>query len=232
MRIDQRFPKPIDAKSAHRDVLRVQVPARPRKRPRQARSILLVEALKQAARDILEKEGRAALSLLRLADRSGVAVSSIYEYFPTMDSLVAAIFHDYRLEFRQRICAEIAALPPSARLFDGILLMTRRGCSAMQKWLRIDPECNGELHYLELVRLDLIKSEQLQWSFMATSALMERFPEEITVRACDQALFLFHQTLQALPRAIVIEKPAYLGEPDVPLLLARMLHALLTTPGE
>ena len=62
------------------------------------------------------------------------------------------------------------------------------------------------------------------------TALLERFSDEVRVRDRDKALFLFDQTLQALPRAIRLEKPAYLGEPDTALLLARMLHALLTTP--
>ena len=224
--------KPIEGKSPHDRVLHVHVPAQPRKRPRQARSILLVDALKETGRDILEKEGSAALSASRLSERSGVAVSSIYEYFPTMESLVAAIFHDDRLEMRRQALAKIQALPPSATLFDGIEVMMRIGIAGLHRWSLIDPECNvTSAHYEELVRLDLIKSEPL-WSVMVAPALIERFSDEVQVRDREKALFLFDQTLQALSRAIRLEKPAYLGEPDTALLLTRMLHALLTTRDE
>jgi AcrR family transcriptional regulator len=224
--------KPIEGKPTHNDILQVHVPAQPRKHPRQARSIQLVEALKQTGWDILEKEGRAALSAHRLAERSGVAVSSIYEYFPTMESLAAAIQHDYRVDVRRRMIEQIHALPPSATLFDGILLMMRTGLAALHRWSLIDPELNvRSMHFDELVRLDLIKSKQF-WTGIATPALLERFSDEVRVRDRDKALFLFYQTVQALPRAMTVERPAYLGEADTPLLLARMLHALLTTPGE
>jgi len=63
-------------------------------------------------------------------------------------------------------------------------------------------------------------------------ALLERFPDEIAVRNREKAGFLAHQAILALPRAIVLEKPEYLADPDTPILLARMLHALLTTNTE
>jgi AcrR family transcriptional regulator len=224
--------RPVKGKPSPRDILRVHVPARPRKRPRQARSLLLVDALKETGRDILEKEGRAALSANRLAERSGVAVSSIYEYFPTMDSLIAEVFNDYRDGISRQVLEEIRGLPPSAKLFDGIVLMMRIGFAMLHKWWLIDPESNVRAtYYEELVRLDLAKSERL-WPGIATPALLERFCDEVRVRDRDKALFLFYQTIQALPRAITIEKPAYLGQADTPLLLARMLHALLTAPDE
>ncbi|WP_322784192.1 hypothetical protein [Pseudomonas sp. PCH199] len=64
-----------------RNVL-VELPARPRKQPKQARSVALVDALKTAGCDILEREGREALSIYRLSDYSGVAISSIYDTSP------------------------------------------------------------------------------------------------------------------------------------------------------
>ena len=89
--------------------VQVEIPAQPRKEPRQARSMALVTALKQTGRQILESEGRDALNALRLAEDSGVAISSIYEYFPTMEALIAAVFDDYRSEARSELFADIMA---------------------------------------------------------------------------------------------------------------------------
>ncbi|KUE84815.1 TetR family transcriptional regulator [Cupriavidus necator] len=212
------------------DILHIEVPARPRKRPRQQRSVKLVEALVTAGWEILEKEGRAALSLEHVSDRSGVAVSSIYEYFPTMESLMGAIFVDYRLQARRRLLEDLRALPPESSLFDGILLILRHGIVFLNTWAGIDRDFfMRSAHYEELVRLDMVKSEN-NWTSVVTDALMEKFSGEIVVTNRQRARFLTFQTLLALPRAMTLMQPALLNEPDTPLLLARMVQALLTTP--
>jgi AcrR family transcriptional regulator len=209
-------------------LLQVEIPAQPRKEPRQARSIVLVSALKQTGRQILEKEGREALSALRLAEDSGVSISSIYEYFPTIEALIAAIFEDYRVEVRAELLAGIAALPATATLLDGILLTLRIGLAVHYKKTLFDPVFSvRSTHYDELVRLDLIKAKQL-WSTSTTSALMSRFASEITQKDREKVEFLAYQTLLALPRAMLLERPGYLTDEDTPVLMARMLHALLT----
>ena len=129
------------------DDIVLKLPARPRKQPRQARSVALVEALKTAGRDVLEREGREALSIYRLSDYSGVAISSIYEYFPTMESLIAAIFEDYRADTRQQIILEIHALPASATLYDGIELVLRTGLAALHRWEQIDSQLSIKAAY-------------------------------------------------------------------------------------
>ncbi|MEJ8858805.1 TetR family transcriptional regulator [Variovorax robiniae] len=212
--------------------MRIEVPAKPRKRPRQMRSVALVQALKQTGREILDREGRDALSVQSLSERSGVAVSSIFEYFPTMESFIAAIFNDYRSEARREVVEHIAALPRSAGLFEGIVSLLRFGLVAMQKWAQVDPEFNlKSTYYEELVRLELVKSEHF-WSAVAMPALMEKFSDEVLVRDREKAAFLAHHVLLAIPRAIVLGRPQYLGEQDTPLLIARMLYALMTTPGD
>ena len=218
-----------DAQRADSDrVLHVELPAQPRKAPRQARSIALVAALKQTGRQIVETEGREALTVLRLAETAGVSVSSIYEYFPTMDALIAAIFDDCRVERREALLAGIAALPADATLFDGILLTLRIGLAAHHQEMLFDPSyCVRATHYDELVRLDMVKTKQL-WRAVATPALMARFANEIRVQNWEQAEFLVFRTLFTLPRAMVLERPEYLVDPHTPMLIARMVHALLT----
>ncbi len=209
--------------------LRVELPARQRKQPRQARSIALVEALKKTGRDILEREGRAALTIYRLADCSGVAASSIYEYYPTIESLIAAIFNDYRQDTRRDLLASINALPPGATLYEGLGTIIGEALTALHRWLRIDSDLSLKAaYYAELERLDLVKPEAF-WSSVVIPALVERFSDEVLVRDREKAGFLAYQAVTALPRALLIEKPEYLTQPDTVTMLARMLHALLTT---
>ncbi|AWY39178.1 TetR family transcriptional regulator [Pseudomonas putida] len=210
------------------DILR-NLPDRPRKQPKQARSVALVDALKTAGCKILEREGRAALTIYRLSDYSGVATSSIYEYFPTIESLIAAIFEDYRADIRQQIIANLHALPASATLYDGIEMVLRTGLCALHHWVNIDSQLSiKSAYYGELVRLEIVKPERF-WISMVIPALVQRFSGEIRVADRVKAGFLAYQAVTALPRALVIEQPAYLLEEDTVRMLARMLHALLTT---
>ncbi|WPN49941.1 TetR/AcrR family transcriptional regulator [Pseudomonas sp. P8_241] len=218
--------KPTQDKKA----VQVEIPAEPRKEPRQARSIALVTALKQTGRQILENEGRDGLSAVRLAEDSGVAISSIYEYFPTMEALIAAVFEDYRSEARNELFANIMGLPAEVTLFEGILLALRAVLASHQKKVLFDPAFSvRSTHYDELVRLDVVQAKQL-WTTTATSALMTRFANDIRVKDREKGEFLVYQTLMALPRAILLEKPCYLNDDDTPRLMARMLHAMLTDP--
>jgi AcrR family transcriptional regulator len=216
------------AKRPAGDAFSIDAPPRPRKQPRQARSIALVDALKQAGREILEREGRAALSLYRLSEYAGVSVSSIYQYFPTIESVIASIFDDYRNEVRSKLLNDVVSMPESATLFDGLVLIARTGMAALRKWSLMDAEFFARAaSYDELVRLDLVKSEQI-WASVVTPALMTRFPNEIRAPRLDMAQFLVSEALLASLRAIALKKPAYLGEADMAILLARMAHAVLT----
>lgn len=208
-------------------VVPLSMPPLPRKQPKQARSIALVSALKQGGRRILEHEGREALTALNLAEVSGVAISSIYEYFPTMESLIAAIFDDYRHEVSQELLAAIAALPADATLFDGILLVLRFGLDVHHHKASLDPQfCIRSTRYDELVRLDLVEAGR-SWSAGATPALFERFAGQIRVKDEAKARYLVHQTLLTLPRAMLLEHPDYLTQDDTAWMIARMLHGLL-----
>ncbi|MFK0088472.1 TetR family transcriptional regulator [Pseudomonas sp. NPDC090755] len=212
-------------------VLHIDYPARPRKEPRQARSIAMVNALRQTGRRILEEEGRDALTLFNLSESSGVSTSSIYEYFPSMEALIAVIFEDLRQEARVELLSGLAALAPSARLYDGLLFSIRLGLKTHCKRLQLAPDfCVRAACFDELVRLDLVKAQQV-WTACVAPALLERFPDEVCVQDTQKAMFLAYQTLILLPRAMLLENPDYLHEEGTAELITRMVHALLTQPS-
>lgn len=64
---------------------------RPRKRPVQRRSRETVETILEAAAQVFERHGYAAGTTNRIAERAGVSVGSVYEYFPNKDAIVVAL---------------------------------------------------------------------------------------------------------------------------------------------
>src|SRR5262249_32018438 len=63
----------------------------PRKTARQQRSRATVEALLEATTDILSREGYAKLTTNRIAERAGVNIASLYQYFPGKEAIVAEL---------------------------------------------------------------------------------------------------------------------------------------------
>ena len=81
-----------------------------RKRPRQARSEALVSAILEAAARILETQGLDALTTTAVADRAGVSVGSLYQYFPGRSAILAELTRRERALLKVRIDALASAL--------------------------------------------------------------------------------------------------------------------------
>ena len=65
--------------------------AGPRKQPKQERSQATVEAILTATAHILTEDGYDRLTTNRVAERAGVSIGSLYQYFPHKDALIFAL---------------------------------------------------------------------------------------------------------------------------------------------
>ena len=72
---------------------------KPRKVPKQSRSIMLVKSVKDACRQVLDNEGVSSLTTAHLAEVAGISVGSLYQYFPNLESVVAAVYDDIVLDY-------------------------------------------------------------------------------------------------------------------------------------
>src|SRR5271155_3486387 len=59
-----------------------------RKRPKQARSTELVATILEAATQVLAKEGAQRFTTARVAEKAGVSVGSLYQYFPNKAAIL------------------------------------------------------------------------------------------------------------------------------------------------
>ena len=89
-----------------------------RKKPQQARSNDLVAAILEAAIQVLAKEGAQRFTTTRVAEKAGVSVGSIYQYFPNKAAILFRLQSD---EWRQttamlRDTLQDARRPPLERL--------------------------------------------------------------------------------------------------------------------
>jgi AcrR family transcriptional regulator len=67
----------------------------PRKTPLQARSTVTVEAISEATIQVLLTHGADRLTTTRVAQRAGVSVGTLYQYYPNKQSLLFAVLENH-----------------------------------------------------------------------------------------------------------------------------------------
>jgi len=89
-----------------------------RKQPKQARSAQLVAAVLDAAVQVLMREGAQRFTTARVAERAGVSVGSLYQYFPNKAAILFRLQSDewQRTSALLRGILEDPDTPPGARL--------------------------------------------------------------------------------------------------------------------
>jgi AcrR family transcriptional regulator len=81
----------------------------------------MVEAIEQAAAEMFAAHGYAHTTTNKIAERAGVSVGSLYQYFPNKDSLLARLWYRHHEEVHQVVEAGLERLAdPSVPLEDGI----------------------------------------------------------------------------------------------------------------
>ena len=67
----------------------------PRKTPVQQRSNASVQAIHEAAVQVLLSSGKEGLTTRKVADRAGVSVGTLYQYFPNKSALLQAVLRNH-----------------------------------------------------------------------------------------------------------------------------------------
>lgn len=101
-----------------------------RKQPQQARSASVVTAILQAASQVLAEVGAQRFTTARVAERAGVSVGSLYQYFPNKAAILFQLQSD---EWRDttallRGILEDHARPPRERLRAAVHAFVRSEC--------------------------------------------------------------------------------------------------------
>ena len=97
---------------------RQQAPLSSRKKPKQARSNDLVAAILEAALQVLAREGAQRFTTTRVAEKAGVSVGSIYQYFPNKASILFRLQADEWQQTTRMLhdTLQDASRPPLERL--------------------------------------------------------------------------------------------------------------------
>jgi AcrR family transcriptional regulator len=192
----------------------------PRNVPKQARSEATVEVILEAAAQVFERHGYAAGTTNRIAERAGVSIGSIYQYFPNKDAILVALV-------RRHIDEGMAALGPQlARLEAG---------SSFDEVLSELVEAMVALHALApgLHRV-LFEETQLPASLRTElygleDRLVELAAEALGPSFADARLTarVLISTIEGLTHRLVLRPPAEVGAEAIAREITELVRAYL-----
>ena len=95
----------------------------PRKKPRQTRAAATLDAIFEATLQVLVAVGPGRLTTTRVAERAGVSVGSMYQYFPNKQALFYALNENYLDALAGKIEATCVRLrgTPIREMVEGIV---------------------------------------------------------------------------------------------------------------
>jgi AcrR family transcriptional regulator len=102
----------------------------PRKQPRQARSARLVADILEAATRVLVRDGARRFTTARVAERAGISVGSLYQYFPNKEAILFRLQQEewgQTMAELRRILGD-ASVTPLERLRAAVRMFFRSEC--------------------------------------------------------------------------------------------------------
>jgi AcrR family transcriptional regulator len=199
-------------------------PTTPRKLPKQSRSKVTVEAILEATTHILVEEGYDKANTNRIAERAGISIGSLYQYFPNKESLMTALMEQHAQEMAELVGGKLD------RLFDSPLeIAIPEIITAVVAAHAINPR----LH--QVLSEEIPRSERSPKMHKADEritllirAYLERWRDRIQPQNIDMTVFILSRTVDSLCHAAVIEYPNLVGDSQFEREVSNLLLAYLT----
>ncbi len=194
--------------------------ATPRKLPMQERSRQTVAAILEATAQVLMKHGYDRTTTNHVAEKAGVSIGSLYEYFPNKEALVATLVSAHVNELVERVDNVLLDQDDETpRSFVAALL--RAGLDAH----RVNPQLHKvlmeQVPHIGVLDTKLDISTLLQRKIEAE--LQRRAPHLPTPQARMTA-FVLETCIEALTHRSIVEEPEWFESGELEAEALRLLE--------
>lgn len=179
----------------------------PRKLPQQDRSRITVEAILEATTHILTEEGYDKANTNRIAERAGISIGSLYQYFPNKESLMAALMEQHANEIAELVESKLN------HLFNAPL---ETAIPELVKAVIAAHAINPRLH--QVLNEEIPRSERLQQMQKADERIAEllraylaQWSDHIHPPNLEMTVFILSRTVESLCHSAVIEHPGFVS---------------------
>jgi len=203
---------------------RKQSSINPRKQPEQDRSRATVDVIVDAAARILVKGGYKAFTTNRVAEKAGVSIGSLYQYFPNKEALLGELVRRHVGDIEKSI-DEMEGLAKSAPLGE----LVRVGIEQNVRSHLVDPELHRVLseEVPPLGKMDWEAEFAKRVAGRVRSAFAAR-RAELVVPDLDLAVYVVSRTVEAVIHNAVVERPQDLKSGLLAEEVTRMIVGYLT----
>ncbi|MBD2232998.1 TetR/AcrR family transcriptional regulator [Phormidium tenue] len=197
--------------------------ANPRKHPKQERSQATVEAILTATAHILTENGYDQLTTNRVAERAGVSIGSLYQYFPNKEALIFALAEHHANEMVQLAQHHLKESSVGERTIPKVLRQIVKAAIAAHA---VNPKLHRVLHeqipHSDVMRrLDEAKMENMLRSFLAQRS------DQLQPKNLELTVFMVERTIRALIHGAMIDRPELFNTEEFEQELMAMLSAYL-----
>jgi AcrR family transcriptional regulator len=199
-----------------------------RRRPSQERAVQTIDTLFQAAAQILEREGEAALTTNKVASVAGFSIGTLYQYFHSKDALIQAMglrVQKQVLEQMEKYLDDLQAREDLVQLDPYVLV--RQALSLVVQSMTLKGKNKNLLRVFWML-------EQPDQSTMASqrvaemlSMFFERVKHPQIKKPTVIEVFVITRTILGFVRYASLEKSPLLGSDEVDEALAQMVFGIL-----
>lgn len=207
---------------------RPRVAQRRGKAPRQARSKATVDAIVEATGQVFERGGYRRTTAVKVAERAGVSVGSLYQYFPDKEAMIAAFFE-------RRLAEDIELMQAVAvRALDASpVALLRIAVEEMVALYRRDRALYvGVAEILPMAEQTPEVREGLERAVAMTLMHLRMHPELARGRDPELLAFLFVHSLRACLFKIIELAPDKLDDPHLTEMLTGAALGLIGLPPD
>jgi AcrR family transcriptional regulator len=199
---------------------------KPRKLPSQARSQQMVEAILEATARVLAERGYVGTNTNLVAERAGVSVGSVYQYFPNKDSLVTALHERHAAQMYALIDGVLASSHPRS-LRGHIDAMVQAMLAAHQMEPALHKVLEKEFPFFDAPKAESPADHSI---FKRVRGMLEDYGDQIVPANRDLAAWTVLQIMESLIHAATIDPPKEFSVQDIQKGITRTIFGYLTLP--
>lgn len=198
---------------------------KPRKLPAQARSRATVEAIMESATYILTKMGWDGLTTNAIAEKAGVNIGSLYQFFPNKEAIITELQRRHAVATQTELFQTLDILPQQRSLRDALMLIVEgiitehRIAPAMHK--AIHEELPGSIRHLNEDKQNLHR--------LFSDALK---PFMTNVPDPELSVYLMGVALHGIVHTVTADRPDLLKQQHLVTEIVTLFESYLSRSGE
>ncbi len=196
-------------------------PVSPRKQPSQGRSRFTVRQIVEAAARVFEERGYAGANTNRIAERAGVSIGSLYQYFPNKESILAVLLEQHTQEVANAVEAIRRHVAEEPHDLVGVL----------EHFVEDMVELHSKNPRLQHVLLDeaprpphlKARLQELEQAAVESTEILLRANSQVRIENYRTAAYLAAQSIETLAHRFVVEPPNEMSREHFTAELVEML---------